>query len=49
MQLAGMSLIANELELNLPQLKLVAYTDNYKTPQEKKTIDLDQEFTQNLI
>jgi hypothetical protein len=49
MQLAGMSLIANELELNLPQLKLVAYTDNYKTPQEKITIDFDQEFTQNLI
>jgi phenylalanyl-tRNA synthetase beta chain len=49
MQLAGMSLIANELEKNLPELQLTAYTDNYNKPQKEITIPFDQEFIQNLI
>lgn len=49
MQLAWMSLIANELEKNLPELKLSAYTDDYSKPQEIVKIDFDQDFIQNLI
>lgn len=49
MQLAGMSLIVNELEKNLPELQLTAYTDNYNNPQKEVLIDFDQEFIQNLI
>jgi len=44
-----MSLIANELEKNLPEMKLAAYTDNYSKPQEIIKIDFDQDFIQNLI
>jgi hypothetical protein len=44
-----MSLIANELEKNLPELKLSAYTDNYSNPKKEVFIDFDQEFIQNLI
>ena len=49
MQLAWMSLIADELEKNIPELKLTAYTDNYSKPQEEVYIDFDQNFIQNLI
>jgi hypothetical protein len=49
MQLAGMSLIADELEKNLPELQLTAYTDNYNKPQKEVIIPFDQEFIQNLI
>lgn len=49
MQLSGMSLIADELEKNLPELQLTAYTDNYNKPQKEVIIPFDQEFIQNLI
>ncbi|MCP4523548.1 MAG: phenylalanine--tRNA ligase subunit beta [Candidatus Gracilibacteria bacterium] len=49
MQLAGMSLIADELEKNIPELELTAYTDHYKKPQEEINIPYDQSFIQNLI
>jgi hypothetical protein len=44
-----MSLITDELEKNIPELKLTAYTDNYSKPQEQVNIDFDQDFIQNLI
>ncbi len=49
MQQAGMSLIANELEKNLPELQLVAYGDNYKNKQEIVSIEYSKEFIENLI
>jgi hypothetical protein len=49
MQLAGMSLIADELEKHLPELQLTAYTDNYNKPQEEVVITYDKDFMQNLI
>ena len=49
MQQAGMSLIANELEKNLPELQFVAYGDNYKNKQEIVSIEYSKEFIENLI
>ncbi len=49
MQQAGMSLIANELEKNLPELQLVAYGDNYKNKQEVISIEYSKEFIEDLI
>lgn len=49
MQHAGMSLIANELEKNLPNLEFKAYGDFYPHKQKVVEIDFDKEFIENLI
>jgi len=49
MQSAGMSLIANELEKNLPGLQLVAFWDSYPHKQETISIEYDKGFMENLI
>jgi phenylalanyl-tRNA synthetase beta subunit len=49
MQSAGMSLIVNELEKHLPNMKLISYSDVYPNKQEIITIDYDHEFIDNLI
>lgn len=49
MQPAGLSLIANELEKNLPELKITAFGDSYPVKQEIVTIPFDQTFIENLI
>jgi phenylalanyl-tRNA synthetase beta chain len=49
MQLAGMSLIANELEELLPNAKITAYGDSYPNKQEIIKIPFDKEFIENII
>lgn len=49
MQSAGMSLIVNELEKHLPNMKLISYSDVYPNKQEVITIDYDHAFIDNLI
>jgi phenylalanyl-tRNA synthetase beta chain len=49
MQLAGMSLIANELEGLLPDAKITAYGDSYPNKQEIIKIPFDKEFIENII
>jgi hypothetical protein len=44
-----MSLIANELEKNIPELQFISYTDIYENKQEVVTIDYDKSFIENLI
>lgn len=49
MQQAGMSLIVNELEKHLSEMKLVSYSDVYSNKQEIISIDHDHSFIENLI
>lgn len=49
MQAAGMSLIVNELEKHLPEMKLISYSDVYPKKQEIITIDYDHAFVNNII
>jgi hypothetical protein len=49
MQQAGTSLIVNELEKHLPEMKLISFTDVYPNKQEIITIPFDQAFIENLI
>jgi len=49
MQSAGMSLIANELEKNLPGLQFVSFWDSYPNKQEIVSIEYDKGFMENLI
>jgi phenylalanyl-tRNA synthetase beta subunit len=49
MQSAGMSLIVNELEKHLPNMKLISYSDVYPKKQDIITIDYDHAFIDNLI
>lgn len=49
MQSAGMSLIANEIEKNLPESKITAFGDSYPNKQKEVTISFDKEFIENLI
>lgn len=49
MQNCWASLIVSELEKNIPEAKLVAYSDIYTKKQEKIFIDFDLDFMNNLI
>tara|TARA_Y100001960_G_C14040978_1_gene525156 strand:- start:215 stop:364 length:150 start_codon:yes stop_codon:yes gene_type:complete len=49
MQSAGMSLIANEIETNLPDSKITAFGDSYPNKQKEVTIPFDKDFIENLI